>query len=175
MISEATIRPSLTRYSCVASQIETPYARPMKGVPGTLQEGGAAFASTHWSVVLLTAQSQAPEAAQAAMTGFCQTYWPPLYTFLAPSRPVSKRRARSDSSVLRSSARTKYPHPRQPGKRQTADVSARFAPALPGQPARLRPGCQTRRRPADRLHGRSPHRGGSVHAPHGADRCDERV
>jgi DNA-directed RNA polymerase specialized sigma24 family protein len=64
----------------------------MKGVPGTLQEGGAAFASTHWSVVLLTAQSQAPEAAQAAMTGFCQTYWPPLYTFL-------RRRGRSPSDA----------------------------------------------------------------------------
>ena len=64
----------------------------MKGVPGTLQEGGAVFASTHWSVVLLTAQSQAPEAAQAAMTGFCQTYWPPLYTFL-------RRRGRSPSDA----------------------------------------------------------------------------
>lgn len=47
-----------------------------------MQEGGAAFASTHWSVVLLSAQSQSPDAAQAAMTGFCQNYWPPLYTFL---------------------------------------------------------------------------------------------
>ena len=64
----------------------------MKGVPGTLQEGGVAFASTHWSVVLLTAQSQAPEAAQVAMTGFCQTYWPPLYTFL-------RRRGRSPSDA----------------------------------------------------------------------------
>ena len=92
MTSEATIRPWLTRYSCVASQIASPYARGMKGVPGTLQEGGVAFASTHWSVVLLTAQSQAPEAAQAAMTGFCQTYWPPLYTFL-------RRRGRSPSDA----------------------------------------------------------------------------
>ena len=53
-----------------------------------MQEGGAAFASTHWSVVLLTAQSQSPEAAQAAMARFCQSYWPPLYTFL-------RRRGRS--------------------------------------------------------------------------------
>ncbi len=60
----------------------------MKGVPGTLQEGGAAFAPTHWSVVLLTAQSQSPEAAHAALTSFCQAYWPPLYTFL-------RRRGRS--------------------------------------------------------------------------------
>ena len=92
MISKATIQPVLSRYSYVASQIENPYARAMKGVPGTLQEGGAAFASTHWSAVLLTAQSQAPEAAQAAMTGFCQTYWPPLYTFL-------RRRGRTSSDA----------------------------------------------------------------------------
>ena len=54
----------------------------MKGVPGTLQEGGAAFASTHWSIVLLAAQSQSPEAARQATAAFCQDYWPPLYTFL---------------------------------------------------------------------------------------------
>ena len=51
-------------------------------MPGTLQEGGAAFASTHWTVVLLAAQSQTPEAAQAALASFCQSYWPPLYSFL---------------------------------------------------------------------------------------------
>jgi DNA-directed RNA polymerase specialized sigma24 family protein len=61
-------------------------------MPGTLQEGGAAFASTHWSVVLLTAQSQSPEAAQVAMASFCQAYWPPLYTFL-------RRRGRSPSDA----------------------------------------------------------------------------
>ncbi len=54
----------------------------MKGVPGTLQEGGAPFASTHWSMVLLAAQSQSPEAAREATASFCQNYWPPLYTFL---------------------------------------------------------------------------------------------
>ena len=54
----------------------------MKAVPGTLQDGGAAFATTHWSVVLLAAQNESPEAAQAALTTICQAYWPPLYTFL---------------------------------------------------------------------------------------------
>ena len=91
-MTTAESRSSLTRYSCVARRIASPYAGGVKGVPGTLQEGGAAFESTHWSVVLLTAQSQAPEAAQAAMTGFCQTYWPPLYTFL-------RRRGRSPSDA----------------------------------------------------------------------------
>ena len=54
----------------------------MNAVPGTLQEGGAIFASTHWSVVLLAAQNESPEAAQAALATICQSYWPPLYTFL---------------------------------------------------------------------------------------------
>ena len=54
----------------------------MKNIPGTLQEGGAAFQTTHWSVVLLAAQSQTPEATQRALASFCQSYWPPLYAFL---------------------------------------------------------------------------------------------
>ena len=81
-------RPSTDRYSRIAKGLAGRYDGCMKGVPGTLQEGGAAFAPTHWSVVLLTAQSQSPEAAHAALTSLCQTYWPPLYTFL-------RRRGRS--------------------------------------------------------------------------------
>ena len=56
--------------------------RNVKAIPGTLQEGGAPFRSTHWSVVLLAAQSESPEAAEQAMTRFCHDYWPPLYAFL---------------------------------------------------------------------------------------------
>ena len=92
MITKATTQPSPTRHSRIVRRKENRYAGGVKGVPGTLQEGGAAFASTHWSVVLLTAQSQSPEAAQAAMTSFCQTYWPPLYTFL-------RRRGRAPSDA----------------------------------------------------------------------------
>ena len=33
-------------------------------------------------MVQLAAQSASPEAAQQALTDFCQTYWPPLYAFL---------------------------------------------------------------------------------------------
>lgn len=54
----------------------------MKGVPGTLQGGGASFQTTHWTVVLQAAQSQSAESARAALTSFCQDYWPPLYAFL---------------------------------------------------------------------------------------------
>jgi DNA-directed RNA polymerase specialized sigma24 family protein len=64
----------------------------VKTVPGTLQEGGAAFRSTHWTVVLLAARSQSEEAARAALASLCQTYWPPLYTFL-------RRRGRSPSEA----------------------------------------------------------------------------
>ena len=54
----------------------------VRAVPGTLQGGGAPFESTHWSVVLLAAQSQSPQSAQTALATFCQMYWPPLYTFV---------------------------------------------------------------------------------------------
>lgn len=52
---------------------------PVKGIPGTLQGGGAAFATTHWSVVEACAEDD--ENAERALARLCQDYWPPLYTF----------------------------------------------------------------------------------------------
>ncbi len=52
----------------------------LTGVPEILENGGAAFATTHWSVVLTT-QSQSP-ASQEALEQLCRTYWPPVYSFL---------------------------------------------------------------------------------------------
>jgi RNA polymerase sigma factor (sigma-70 family) len=41
------------------------------------------FPSTHWSAVLAAGKGQVePEIAQAALAELCQTYWPPLYTFV---------------------------------------------------------------------------------------------
>ncbi len=70
------------RFICVAKRRPSDYDVRMKGVPGTLQEGGAAFPPTQWSVVLNALQSQSPHLAQTALTSFCQAYWPPLYTFV---------------------------------------------------------------------------------------------
>ena len=42
--------------------------------------GGVAFTTTHWSVVL-TAQSESP-AAQEALEKLCRTYWRPIFAFL---------------------------------------------------------------------------------------------
>ena len=53
----------------------------MKGTPGTLQEGGANFATTHWSVVAQSALTQVPEA-EKALGQLCETYWPPIYSFI---------------------------------------------------------------------------------------------
>jgi DNA-directed RNA polymerase specialized sigma24 family protein len=54
----------------------------MKPIPGTLQEGGAAFQSTHWTLVLRARQSDPTEAARKALSDFCEAYWPPLYAFV---------------------------------------------------------------------------------------------
>src|SRR5260370_6729772 len=54
----------------------------MKPIPGTLQEGGAAFQSTHWTLVLRARQSDPTETAREALSDFCEAYWPSLYTFL---------------------------------------------------------------------------------------------
>ena len=54
----------------------------MKPLPGTLQEGGASFAATHWTLILRAGQSDPTETARKALSDFCEAYWPPLYTFL---------------------------------------------------------------------------------------------
>lgn len=52
----------------------------MNSLPGSLEHGGAAFLTTHWSVVL-TAQGRSP-AAQEALEKLCRSYWLPLYAFV---------------------------------------------------------------------------------------------
>ena len=53
----------------------------MKATPGTLQGGGASFATTHWSVVAQSALTDVPEAANA-LAQLCEMYWPPIYSFI---------------------------------------------------------------------------------------------
>ena len=55
---------------------------PTKPIPGTLQEGGAPFQTTHWTVVLQAGEEDADESARKALAVFSETYWPPLYTFV---------------------------------------------------------------------------------------------
>ena len=59
-----------------------PTIEDVKAIPGTLQEGGRPFDTTHWSVVVLAAQSQLHQEARPALIDFCQAYRPPLYAFL---------------------------------------------------------------------------------------------
>jgi RNA polymerase sigma factor (sigma-70 family) len=53
-------------------------ATPQK--EGEVPPGGGQFNTTHWSVVLLAGETQAPEA-DAAVNSLCRTYWPPLYAY----------------------------------------------------------------------------------------------
>jgi RNA polymerase sigma-70 factor (ECF subfamily) len=53
----------------------------LKGTPGTLQDGGASFATTHWSIVAQSALTDVPQAADA-LAQLCETYWPPIYSFV---------------------------------------------------------------------------------------------
>ncbi len=43
--------------------------------------GGAAFVTTHWSVVLASAEHDSPRA-RAALEQLCRTYWYPLYCYI---------------------------------------------------------------------------------------------
>jgi len=53
----------------------------VRATPGTLQDGGASFATTHWSVVAQSALTDVPEAADA-LAQLCEMYWPPIYSFV---------------------------------------------------------------------------------------------
>ena len=52
----------------------------MKAIPGTLREGGAPFATTHWSVIAACTPDNG--SADAALAQLCRDYWPPLYSFV---------------------------------------------------------------------------------------------
>jgi len=47
---------------------------------GLPAEGTASFHTTHWTIVMRAAQSQAPEG-QSALAELCRLYWYPLYIF----------------------------------------------------------------------------------------------
>jgi DNA-directed RNA polymerase specialized sigma24 family protein len=53
----------------------------VKATPGTLQQGGASFTTTHWSVIARCALTDLPEA-KNALAQLCETYWPPIYSFI---------------------------------------------------------------------------------------------
>jgi len=55
----------------------------VQNLPGTVYGQADPFAATHWSVIVAAGNTQAdPETASAALAQLCQTYWPPLYTFV---------------------------------------------------------------------------------------------
>jgi RNA polymerase sigma-70 factor (ECF subfamily) len=58
----------------------------MKAIPGTLQEGGASFQTTHWTLVLQAGQDESSVSREKALSQFCESYWPPLYAFLRHRR-----------------------------------------------------------------------------------------
>src|SRR5512136_2978909 len=53
--------------------------RETTGAPGAVAQ--PLFATTHWSVVLATADQDSPQAA-AALEQLCRTYWYPLYVYV---------------------------------------------------------------------------------------------
>ena len=62
----------------------------MKAIPGTLQDGGASFRTTHWS--LIADCTLTDHAGSEALAQLCRDYWPPLYSFV-------RRRAYSPSDA----------------------------------------------------------------------------
>jgi DNA-directed RNA polymerase specialized sigma24 family protein len=73
-------RRQITLFSC-HGRFPFDILAPVKGTPGTLQEGGASFASTHWSIIARSALTDVPEA-ETAIARLCEMYWPPIYSFV---------------------------------------------------------------------------------------------
>jgi RNA polymerase sigma factor (sigma-70 family) len=57
------------------------YTAYVRTLPGTTRGQSDPFASTHWSVILAAGMNQ-DDIAAAALTQLCETYWPPLYSFV---------------------------------------------------------------------------------------------
>jgi RNA polymerase sigma-70 factor (ECF subfamily) len=52
-------------------------------LPGTVYGQADPFTATHWSLIVAAGKTQTePEIASAALAQLCQTYWPPLYTYV---------------------------------------------------------------------------------------------
>jgi RNA polymerase sigma-70 factor (ECF subfamily) len=55
----------------------------VQNLPGTVYGQADPFGATHWSVIVAAGNTQTdPEAASAALAQLCQTYWPPLYSYV---------------------------------------------------------------------------------------------
>ena len=55
----------------------------MQNSPGTVFGQADPFGATQWSVIVAAGNTQTdPETASAALAQLCQTYWPPLYTYV---------------------------------------------------------------------------------------------
>ena len=55
----------------------------MQNLPGTLHGQADPFAPTQWSVIVAAGESETdPAASRTALGKLCETYWPPLYTYL---------------------------------------------------------------------------------------------
>jgi RNA polymerase sigma-70 factor (ECF subfamily) len=58
-------------------------SRTVQSVQGTLSGEADPFAPTQWSVIVAAGESQTdPDASRIALAKLCETYWPPLYTYL---------------------------------------------------------------------------------------------
>src|SRR5207302_5908461 len=60
--------------------VSVPANDQVTSLTGLGGNGGAAFTTTHWSVVL-EAQGESPSA-QEALEKLCRTYWRPIYSFV---------------------------------------------------------------------------------------------
>ena len=58
-----------------------PFGEPLKPDTSSLGNVAHRFHTTRWTVVLLSAQSQAP-GSQAALAELCRIYWYPLYAYI---------------------------------------------------------------------------------------------
>ena len=80
------------------------------------------FRTTHWSVVLLSAQTQVP-GSRTALADLCRLYWYPLYAFVRRRGYSAEDAQDLDAGFLSQPARTQIAATGRPGKREIPFVS----------------------------------------------------
>jgi RNA polymerase sigma factor (sigma-70 family) len=77
---EITGLPFAPLFTCMGGVPLVENGASESAIGQTIHDGGAAFNTTHWSIVL-TAQGESPEAHEA-LEELCRIYWRPLYSFV---------------------------------------------------------------------------------------------
>lgn len=82
-MAEPEVLPKSQGACSLASSAPGVRTNPVQTLPATAYGQADPFTATQWSVIVAASETKAdPEISRAALAQLCQTYWPPLYTYV---------------------------------------------------------------------------------------------